>query len=273
MDTAYFERTEGTLAYTDYAGSGPLVLMFPGLGALRSEYRFLAPALEAAGFHAVAVDLRGHGRSSVPWSAYDVPSVGSDILALIDYLKAGAAHIIGNSFAGGAAVWAAAERPESVRSLVLIGPSVREGKMNVFMKGIVWLMMNNPWRVSTWLAYYRTLYPTHKPDDFRDYLDALAANLSQRGRFDAAAAMASAPRLPSSERLPQVKAPTLVIMGTKDRDFPDPAAEGKFIAEQTGGRLELIEGAGHYPQTEMPEKTAPIIVDFLNRSSAQRYAA
>ena len=71
----------------------------------------------------------------------------------------------------------------------------------------------------------------------------------------------------SAERLKQVKAPTLVIMGTKDPDFSDPAAEGKYIAEQTGGHLELIEGAGHYPQTEMSDKTAPIVVDFLDRSA------
>jgi pimeloyl-ACP methyl ester carboxylesterase len=55
-------------------------------------------------------------------------------------------------------------------------------------------------------------------------------------------------------------------MGTKDPDFPDPAAEGRYIAEQTGGRLELVAGAGHYPQTEMPEVTAPLVLDFLKRS-------
>jgi RimJ/RimL family protein N-acetyltransferase len=56
-----------------------------------------------------------------------------------------------------------------------------------------------------------------------------------------------------------------VIIGTKDPDFPDPVAEGKIVAEQTGGTLALVEGAGHYPQTEMPEKTTPIVVDFLKR--------
>ena len=67
MQTQYFKRPEGTLAYTDYGGSGEPVLMLPGMGALRAEYRFLAPRLSAAGFRAVTVDLRGHGESSVPW--------------------------------------------------------------------------------------------------------------------------------------------------------------------------------------------------------------
>jgi pimeloyl-ACP methyl ester carboxylesterase len=77
--------------------------------------------------------------------------------------------------------------------------------------------------------------------------------------------MASTPRLPCTERLSRVKVPTLVIMGTKDPDFPDPVAEAKYIAGQTRGRLELMEGAGHYPQTEMPEVTAPLVLDFLKR--------
>lgn len=53
----------------------------------------------------------------------------------------------------------------------------------------------------------------------------------------------------------------------KDPDF-DPRAEGEYIAGQTGGELALIEGAGHYPQTEMPEKTAPLVIDFLRRAGA-----
>ena len=273
METQYFTRPAGTLAYTDYGGDGDLVLMLPGMGALRSEYRFLAPVLRDAGYKAVTVDLRGHGDSSVPWDIYDVPSSGGDILALVDHLggvrrgegrpAANGAHVIATSFSAGAAVWAATESPAAVRSLVLIGAFVRTAKISPVMSALFWLMMRNPWRVRAWLRYYRTMYPTAKPADFEEYLQRLGENLAEPGRFAAAVALAYSPREPSSERIARVKAPTLVVMGTKDPDFPDPVAEGAFIAEQTGGRLETIEGAGHYPQTEMPEKTAPLILDFL----------
>jgi pimeloyl-ACP methyl ester carboxylesterase len=196
--------------------------------------------------------------------------VGGDILALVERLDSGPAHPIGTSFAGAPAVWAAAENPELVRSLVLIGASVREAKTTPIMRALVWLMMNNPWRVRTWVMYYGTLFPTRKPDDFKLYLKQLAENMAQPGRFDAAAALAAASRQPSEQRLAEVKAPTLVVMGTKDPDFPDPAAEGRYIAEHTGGNLALIEGAGHYPQTEMPEKTAPVVLQFLKRAGSER---
>jgi pimeloyl-ACP methyl ester carboxylesterase len=266
MQTGTFQRPEGKLAYTDYGGDGALVLMLPGVAALRSEYRYLAPVVREADFRPVSVDLRGQGESSVPWPRYDVPAVGEDILALIEHLGGRPAHLIGTSFAAAPAVWAAAECPELFTSLTLIGASVREIKVNPVMNAMIWLMFNNPWRARTWVMYYHLLYPTRKPADFEDYLKQLAQNLAQPGRFSAAAAMAATPRQPCTVRLTQVKMPTLVIMGTKDPDF-DPLAEGKYIVAQTGGQLEMIEGAGHYPQTEMPEITAPLIVDFLNTTA------
>lgn len=270
METQFFNRPEGTLAYTDYGGSGTPVIMLPGIGALRSEYRFLAPRLAEAGYRAITVDLRGHGESSVPWKTYDVPSVGSDIIALIEHLNAGSAHLIGTSFSAAPIIWVAAEHPELVLSLVLITGFVRTAKINPFMKALFWFMTNNPWRVQTWALYYKMLYPTQKPADFKDYLDKLTANLAQPGRFNASNALANSSRQPSEEAMQRVKAPTLVIMGSKDPDFPDPEAEGKVIAEQTGGRLVMIEGAGHYPQTEMPEKTTPILIEFLKLSTLEQ---
>jgi pimeloyl-ACP methyl ester carboxylesterase len=263
LKTYYFEHPEDTLAFSDYGGEGQPVLMLPGMGDLRREYRFLSPLLEQAGLRPVAIDLRGHGESSVPWQVYDVPSTGNDLLGLIEYLEAGPAHLIGTSFGAASAVWAAAERPDRVRSLVLINPFVRSVKINPVMQALFWLMMNNPWRVRTWGMYYSSLYPTRKPDDFEDYVKGLKKNLAEPGRFQAAAALAASSRQPSEERLEQVKAPVLVIMGSKDPDFPDPAEEGKILAERTGGRLELIAGAGHYPQAEMPEKIGTILCDFL----------
>jgi pimeloyl-ACP methyl ester carboxylesterase len=269
LETNILERPGGKLAYSDYGGSGSLVLMLPGMGALRSEFRYLAPRLSQTGYRAVAADLRGHGDSSVPWDVYDVPSAGEDILALIEHLQAGPAHLVGNSFSAASAVWAAAERAELVRSLTLIGPFVRDARISPIMKALFWLMMNNPWRVSLWGKYYATLYPTQKPPDLSQYLDQLTENLAQPGRFEAAKALANSSRRPSDESLEQLKCSVLVIMGSKDPDFPDPQEEGRIVAERTGGVLEMVEGAGHYPQTEMPEKTFSIIMDFLDQVGSE----
>lgn len=262
-NTQYMTTKQGKLAYTDYGGDGDLVLMLPGMGALRQEYRFLAPPLVAAGYHAVAVDLRGQGDSSVHWSAYDVPSVGQDILDLVQHFGGNPAHVIGTSFSPAAIVWAAAEAPEYIKSLTLIGAFVRDPNINPIMQGIMWLVMNNPWRVQAWKAFYPSMFPNRKPDDFDDYLDQLINNLKEDGRFEAVKTFGSTSRKPSEDRLGKIQAPTLVVMGTADPDFPDPIAEANYIVEQTGAQLALIDGAGHYPQSEMPDETTPVIIDFL----------
>ncbi|MEL7435170.1 MAG: alpha/beta hydrolase [Chloroflexota bacterium] len=263
MNTQYMTHKEGKLAYTDYGGTGDLVLMLPGMGALREEYRFLAPELVKAGYHAVAVDLRGQGESTAGWSVYDVPSVGEDILALIQHFGGEPAHLIGTSFSPASIVWAAVEAQAQVKSVTLIGAFVRDPQTNPLMKMMMGLVMNSPFRVQVWRSFYPTMYPAQKPDDFDAYIDTLITSLKGKGRFDAVKAYSFATRQPSESRLTKIQAPTLVVMGTADPDFPDPVGEANFIVEKTGGQSALIDGAGHYPQAEMPDKTTPVIIDFL----------
>ncbi len=267
LKTEFFTRPEGTIAYDDNHADGELVLLWPGMGALRSEYRYLTPILQEAGYRVVAADLRGHGESSVDWAEYTIAAIGQDMLALIAHLDAGPAHIIGTSFSPGAAVWAAVEKPEVVRSLTLIGAFVRSPEPNFMSKLTEKVLLRGPWKVALWGMFYKTLYPTRHPDDFDEYLDLLKNNLREPGRYDALRAFAAAPKTASEERLDQVKVPALVIMGTKDPDWPDPVAEAKFMAEKLSAQLVLIDDAGHYPQTEMPEKTNPAILEFLNKTT------
>jgi pimeloyl-ACP methyl ester carboxylesterase len=238
------------------------VICVPGMGDLRGEYRFLMDQLAAAGFRAAAMDVRGHGESSTRWVDFSVAGVGSDILALIRHLDGGPAVVIGTSMAAGAAVWAAAEAPELVRALVLIGPFVRGGG-DLMGRLLAGLLFTRPWGPGMWAKYYHSLYPTRQPADFAAYSAAIKANLAEPGRLEALQAMLRASKSASETRLPQVKAPALVLMGSKDPDFKPPEAEAQWVAERISGTVRMVEGAGHYPHAEMPEITAPLIVDFL----------
>jgi pimeloyl-ACP methyl ester carboxylesterase len=63
--------------------------------------------------------------------------------------------------------------------------------------------------------------------------------------------------------LPSIRVPALVVMGTLDPDFPDAKAEAAWLASAFGAQSLIIEGAGHYPQTEMPEQVAPALIAFI----------
>jgi pimeloyl-ACP methyl ester carboxylesterase len=262
MQTQFLERPGGKIAYDDQ-GRGPLVICAPSMGDVRGEFRFLVPQITAAGFRAVCVDVRWHGESSPGWPDYSVGAVGSDLLALIDKLDAGPAVILGTSMAGGAGVWAAAEAPQRIAGLALIDAFVRDSPANRALSLLISLMFARPWGPAAWLMYYSSLYPTRKPPDFAAYRAVLRKNLAEAGRLEALHAMLAASKSAAEERLPRVKAPVLVLMGSKDPDFKDPAAEAQWIGQSLNGQVEMVDGAGHYPHAEMPEQAGPVLTAFI----------
>ncbi|MHA7189536.1 alpha/beta fold hydrolase [Arthrobacter sp. MDT2-16] len=252
----------GTLAY-DLQGTGPLVLLVPGMGELRSSYRFLAPALVDAGYRVATVDLRGHGDSSASFGSYGDVETASDITMLLRELAVPAV-VVGNSMAAGAAVIVAAEHPALVEGLVLIGPFVRDpSSVGALQRLLFRVIMARPWAASVWNAYLPKLHAGRKPVDFPEYRRAVVAALRRPGYAQAFSLTTHTDHVRAGESLAAVQAPTLVVMGDKDPDFPDPQAEATWIADALGGSSVMIGDAGHYPQSQQPEQTSTAIVGFL----------
>ncbi|MCR4282142.1 MAG: alpha/beta hydrolase, partial [Bauldia sp.] len=225
------------------------------------------PKLVAAGYRVATMDIRGHGNSSVDWPDYSTTAIGSDVVALVQHFDSGPATLIGTSMGAGAAAWAAAESPTEVGGLVLVGPFVRNVPIpwwkNALLQTVVHTAFIGPWGPAAWGMYYASLYPTAKPADFDAYKAGLVANLKEEGRMAALQAMLSISKSDVEARLAAVRAPTLVVMGSKDPDFDDPAAEAGTVARLLHGSVRMINGGGHYPHAEMPDVTAPAILDFL----------
>ncbi len=265
MNTQYLQSDGGQIAF-DAEGAGRLVLCAPGMGDLRSEYRFLAPRLVAAGYRVSTADLRGHGQSSARWPDYSVAAIGADMVALIRHLQAGPAVIVGTSMAAGAAVCAAALAPDAVAGLVLVGPFVRDTMPPWRATLMFYPLFSRPWGLALWARYYASLYPTARPADFAAYAAAQQSNLREPDRLEALRAMMVASKRASEAALARVSTRVLVVMGARDPDFKDPAAEAHFVAERLHGQVTMIEGAGHYPHAEMPEQTAEAILSFLSKA-------
>lgn len=102
------------------AGEGPLIVFvhgFPGLWyAWRQQLGFMA----AAGFHAIAIDLRGFGRSHKPTeiAEHSASAAAADIIGLLDVLGERDAVLVGQDFGGGVVWQTAIEYPERVRAVV-----------------------------------------------------------------------------------------------------------------------------------------------------------
>ena len=272
-ETRFVSVDGGRIAYDDTGGNGPLILAIPGMGDLRSEYRLMRPELQRAGYRVVTMDVRGHGETSARWDDYSAHAVGRDALALIEHLNAGPAIILGNSFAAGSALWAAHDSPPSVSHVVLFGPIVRDQKLSWIVKLALKAGFAGPWRVWFWTTYWdSSLFPTRKPPDQKQIKAALTRNLQEPARMAALETMVKLTKADTAAIVPASRVPALVVMGTRDPDFPDAVAEAHWLAAQLQADSLIIDGAGHYPHTEMPERVGPKLLAFIqtNRSSVSR---
>jgi pimeloyl-ACP methyl ester carboxylesterase len=243
-------------------GAGPLVLLSPGMGDLRSSYRFQVPDLVRAGFRAVTVDLRGHGDSDATFPDYGDEPTSEDLVEVIAHFD-GPAVIVGNSMSAGAAVIAAARHREMVSGLVLIGPFVRDAKIGAFQKMMMSVMMAKPLVVTSWSAYLPKLFAGQKPTDFATYQKSVKDAMARPGYKAAFAATVKTSHQDAETVLSEVSVPTLVVMGEKDPDFPDPLGEARWIAQQLHGRVEMVADAGHYPHAQRPDVVNASLIDFL----------
>ena len=261
-----------TLAY-DLTGEGPLVVLAHGLGDSRHSYRFVAPALVAAGYRVANVDIRGCGDSSLDWDGYSRTDIAGDLVALVRDLG-GPAVIVGQSISGGAATIAAATAPELITGIIELAPFTRAqpfdlgGLLRVkrFRKGYTQMgQVIARGRVANWTKYLDVAVPV-KPADWDAELGRIQAKLGEPGRMKVLQAMCKTKPSDAGAQLGNVRCPVLVIEGSLDPDWADPRAEGeKILADlPTGlGELTVIDGAGHYPHVQSPDEVLALALPFL----------
>ena len=271
--TQYLTVDGGTLAYV-VRGSGPLVVLAHGMGDSREAYRFLVPALVESGRRVVTVDLRGCGESSVGWPSHTRTALAGDLIALVEHLG-GPAVLVGHSIAGGAATIAAAQAPALVTAVVELAPFTRAQQFSpgdlrtaTYRRGMVAILGASVLgSVRQWRKYLELAYPGQRPADWDARLARIETMLREPGRMKALRAMGQASPADAGERLPHVTCPVLVVQGTADPDWVSPQAEGEAIvaALPAGlGRLEMIEGAGHYPHVQHPAEVLTAMRSFLD---------
>lgn len=265
--TRFLQRPEGRIAWDLSGSSGPLVVCLPGMGDTRRNWSGFQDSLAARGFRVAVLDIRGHGESDTGFRDVTSRALAEDALALASELDTGKVFLVGNSYCGASVVWAATDHPEKVRGIALLDPFAREIPATFGQNLIMALGMHRPWGPSLWGSYYRSLFVDHKPADLDERVRRLVANMKEPGRFETLKAMAKTSAAECEPRLARVKVPALVLMGSKDPDFPDPRQEAERIATPMHATIEMIEGAGHYPFAERPGQVSDILGRFLSEAA------
>lgn len=123
--------------YFEVAGTGrPLVMLHGGLGSI-SEFGRL-PALLVRQRQVIAIELHGHGRTSMPGHALSYSAMADDVAGVLCALGLGNADLLGFSLGGSIALRLALQHPHLVRRLVLIStPAARAALLPYFRDGMV----------------------------------------------------------------------------------------------------------------------------------------
>ena len=257
-------EVNGALIHYRREGAGfPIVLLHAGV----ADSRMWQPQVEefAKQFDVVRPDMRGFGDSElppVPWKPH------ADLLALIDELRLKPAFLVGCSMGGSLAIDFAIDNPERVSKLVLVGAGVSGQKQDPRHEGLYAEVMaadeRNDMKAVNEAEMYLWLDGPYRPRGYvaqplRDlFLDMNGGN--RRADWSRAPNQSLEP--PAIERLNEITAPTLVIVGEADLE-PIRETADMLASSIAGAHMEVVRDAAHLPNLEHPEEFNRLVLNFL----------
>jgi pimeloyl-ACP methyl ester carboxylesterase len=283
---------DGPVHYVDFGGSGPPLLMVHGLGGAAINWMAVGPPL-ATTHRALALDLAGFGETPLYGRSATVGANASLVHDFVEKVVGEPVLLMGNSMGGHIAVLEAAAHPEAVDSLVLVDPAIpgiHVRRPEPLMLGAL-AALSIPGLAQRVLDRRIRAFGPEKlveqtlalvcADPSRVPPEVVAAHVRltrerdhlgpQNGRAFVQASRSIGLRMASPRfwsLVAAVKAPTLVVHGSRDRLIPLEAAR-ELARRRPDWQLEVLDGVGHVPMLETPV----LFLDALRSWSAFRIAS
>ncbi len=274
----------GRLAYERRGPVGaPAVLLVHGMAGSRETW-LAAQEILAESFDVIAVDLPGHGKSSLPNGDYSLGSLAAALRDLLDRLQIERATIVGHSLGGGISLQFTYQFPERCERLVLVGSGGLGREVSAFLR--VLSLPGAPFALSGLLVLRRNehaqsigrlLHPVasrifadlplmlkhfaalQEPALRRSFIATIRAVIDPGGQR-----VTAVDRLHLAGRLP-----VLVVWGRRDQMIP--ASHALAVAQSIPhARIEVFEDAGHYPHEHDPARFASSLTSFIEETIPAR---
>ena len=253
-------HTNSINMYYESRGEGSPLLLLHGLGSCTEDWELQLPAF-AGHYRVIVADMRGHGRSDKPPGPYSVPQMGADVLGLLDALKVESTHVVGLSMGGMVAFQLAVDRPERVRSLVIVnsGPALvprTTGEWLRVQQRLALARLFPPARSGRFLS--RRLFPKPEQEEMRQQLIERWARNDQKAYLASMRALVGWSVL---DRIGGIQQPVLVVSG--DRDYTPVESKREYAARLPNARLVVIEDSGHATPIDQSERFNAVVLEFL----------
>jgi 3-oxoadipate enol-lactonase len=256
---------DGRCLYYDLAGpeNGPVVCLTHSLSSDSGMWAEQVPALLAAGFRVLRIDMRGHGGSDPVAGDYTMDQLAADVAAIIEALGIGQMHFVGLSIGGMIGQAFAINYGAKLNSLMLCdtSPGSPPDAKETWAPRIAAVTKAGslvPLADGTMERWFTDAFKSCNPCRWRQIRDTILGTTA-RGFLGCGAAIQNFDFVP---RLPTLKIPTLVVCGADDQGTP-PSANKRIAALVPGARYEEIEKARHLPNVEQPAAFNRIMMGWL----------
>ncbi|MFJ8389980.1 alpha/beta fold hydrolase [Streptomyces sp. NPDC094438] len=268
------------------AGEGPAVVLIHGIGDSSATWAELIPGL-ARSSTVLAPDLLGHGASDKPRADYSVAAYANGIRDLLGVLGIERATLVGHSLGGGVAMQFAYQFPEHTERLVLVGaggvgrevnPVLRAAALpgaDLLLATLSWPGMRWPTRLAIELMRLLDTDLGQDAPDLLNLVDALPDATSRSAFIRTLRAVVDwrGQVVTMLDRCYLTQGmPTMLIWGSRDSVVPELHAH-RAHAAMPGSRLEIFEGAGHFPFHADPARFLALVADFVETTSPADWSA
>ena len=271
----YFVDANGVNTRIVEAGEGEPLILLHGIGGHVEAYaRNIKPLSKQ--FRVIVLDMLGHGYTGKPNQPYTIKDYSDHLLAVIKALSIEKVHLSGESLGGWVSAWFAAHHPEYVKTLLLNTPGNIKGKPEVMKKlkdstlQAVLEANNETVRKRLEFLFYDTNFVTEELIESRyniytqpEFKEAIH-NIVVLQDWEVRKNYTWTP-----EWTHKITAPTLILMSDHD---PTASIEDAEYLQQLipNSDLQIVEGAGHWPQWEKPEEFNEIQVNFAKGVKVQK---
>ena len=259
---AFAEVGNVQLFFTDEGIGSPPILFIHGYSCDSHDWMWQLPYF-AAGHRVIAVDLRGHGRSSVPDKGFDARDFAHDLAGLIDQLDCGPVVAVGHSLGGLVASALAVEYPSLVQAVVSVDPGyLTPDEYRPMLEGtLAGLDVDPVTAVQTLLgsAGYTPTSPVHlKPWHMRRIAGVPPHVLRDTGIGLFGGPEALAYFAVSEEFLRGRSCPVLAIYASPDRA----ALEAPLLTDSRSKTI-AWDGSGHWLHQERPDEFNSVVESWI----------